>query len=190
MTASYTEIVLAGCILILPFLYESSHVFRYHLKFFLYYLIVMINSVILIPVYCFKPKNVRNLFISIGFLQAYLDFNWIKMDFKRQGTSRKRSGLYNCLQSSKFHRCIGFSAGMFDIWHAMDKCTVIAKRELFYAWPFGLAAWLCGLIFIPRIQTEKAKEIMSRAVETVKADKVSINIFLGFSFVENEQNIY
>lgn len=61
MNASYTEIILAGSILILPFLYESSHVFRYYLKFFLYYIIVMINSVILIPVFLCKPRDVRNL---------------------------------------------------------------------------------------------------------------------------------
>ena len=61
MNASYTEIIFAGCILILPFLYESSHVFRYHLKFVLYYAIVMLNSVILIPLFCFRAGNVRNL---------------------------------------------------------------------------------------------------------------------------------
>ncbi|KAJ8985739.1 hypothetical protein NQ317_014392 [Molorchus minor] len=64
MTASYTEIILAASILILPFLYESSHVFRYYLKFFLCYAIVMINSLILIPVFCFRPKDVRNLLLA------------------------------------------------------------------------------------------------------------------------------
>lgn len=55
----------------------------------------------------------------------------------------------------------------------MDKCTVIAKKELLYSGPFGLAAYLCGLIFIPRIQSDKAKAIMNSAIDKIKPDKVS-----------------
>lgn len=63
---------------------------------------------------------------------------------------------------------------MFDIWRYMDKCTVIAKKEILYTGPFGLAAYLCGLIFIPRVQSDKAKTIMNLAVEQIKPDKVRI----------------
>lgn len=63
--------------------------------------------------------------------------------------------------------------GLFDIWPIMDKCTVVAKKELLYAWPFGLAAWLCGLIFIPRMNTDEAKNLMNQAAENIKKDKVS-----------------
>lgn len=62
---------------------------------------------------------------------------------------------------------------MFDIWRVMDKCTVIAKKELLYTGPFGLAAWLCGLIFIPRVQTDKAKDIMNFAADRIKSKKVT-----------------
>lgn len=62
---------------------------------------------------------------------------------------------------------------MFDIWRLMDKCTVIAKKSILYSGPFGLAAYLCGLIFIPRVQSDKAKIIMNMAVEKIKPDKVS-----------------
>lgn len=61
MSASYAEITLAGCILILPFLYESSHIFRFYLKFFLYYFLVSCVALVVIPYYCFKAKDVRNL---------------------------------------------------------------------------------------------------------------------------------
>lgn len=61
---------------------------------------------------------------------------------------------------------------MFDIWRYMDKCTVIAKKELLYS-PFGLAAYLCGLVFIPRVQSDKAKTIMNTAIDSIKPDKVS-----------------
>jgi len=66
-----------------------------------------------------------------------------------------------------------FLTGMFDIWPIMDKCTVVAKKELFYAWPFGLAAWLCGLIFIDRMNTDKARTTINRATTLIKEKKVN-----------------
>lgn len=55
----------------------------------------------------------------------------------------------------------------------MDKCTVVAKKELFYAWPFGLAAWLCGLIFIPRTHRARAQQVMEDAAQKIKQEKVN-----------------
>ncbi|KAJ8918029.1 hypothetical protein NQ315_011485 [Exocentrus adspersus] len=173
MTASYTEIVLASCILILPFLYESSHVFRYHLKFFLYYSIVMINSVILLPVFCFKPMNVRNLLLASTFCRHISSLIGIRWILRGKENLEKEQA---CIIVSNHQSSLDI-LGMFDIWHVMDKCTVIAKKELFYAWPFGLAAWLCGLIFIPRVQSDTAKDLMNRAVEKVQADKVKLWVF-------------
>lgn len=66
---------------------------------------------------------------------------------------------------------------MFDFWPIMNKCTVVAKRELFFAWPFGLAAWLCGLIFINRMQTERAREQLYAAAEKIKVKKIKLWIF-------------
>lgn len=62
---------------------------------------------------------------------------------------------------------------MFDIWHIMDKCTVVAKKELYYAWPFGLAAWLCGLIFIDRVHAKKAHNSINDAAVVIKQKKVT-----------------
>lgn len=66
---------------------------------------------------------------------------------------------------------------MFDIWPVMNKCTVVAKRELFYAWPFGLAAWLCGLVFIDRMQTDKARSQLCAAAEVIKSKKIKLWVF-------------
>ncbi|VEN44522.1 unnamed protein product [Callosobruchus maculatus] len=80
MTASYTELIFVGCILLLPFLYESSQKFRYHLKFLLYYTITILNSIILIPVFCIRPKDVRNLLLASDFckqISRVIGIKWI-----------------------------------------------------------------------------------------------------------------
>lgn len=65
-------------------------------------------------------------------------------------------------------------AGMFQFWHIMGKCTVVAKKELMYAGPFGPAAWLCDLVFIPRMQSDVAKQVMHEAAKKARRDKVML----------------
>lgn len=48
-------------VLLLPFLYETSHVFRYYFKFLIYYVVVSSFAIFLIPVMLFKARNVENL---------------------------------------------------------------------------------------------------------------------------------
>lgn len=66
---------------------------------------------------------------------------------------------------------------MFDIWPVMNKCTVVAKKEIFYVWPFGLAAWLAGLIFIDRVRSEKARNTLNSVNRVIKKDKVKVWVF-------------
>lgn len=65
---------------------------------------------------------------------------------------------------------------MFEIWPVMRKCTVVAKKELFYAWPFGLAAWLCGLIFIDRLNSDSARQAINSSISQLKENKVCIYV--------------
>lgn len=66
---------------------------------------------------------------------------------------------------------------MFDIWNVMGKTTVVAKRELLYVWPFGLCAYLCGLIFIDRYRVDKAKNTMNDAMLELKKKNIKLWIF-------------
>lgn len=68
-------------------------------------------------------------------------------------------------------------AGLFQFWHIMDKCTVIAKKEILYVFPFGLAAWLCGLVFIPRNQGLLSRHIMQEATKRLKKENVMYPLF-------------
>lgn len=77
--------------------------------------------------------------------------------------------------------------GMFDLWPVMDKCTVVAKKEIFYAWPVGLGAWLCGLIFIDRMNSEKARSVLNTATQEIRDKKVKscawIALIITISFL-------
>lgn len=81
-----------------------------------------------------------------------------------------------------------------EIWPVMDKCAVIAKKEIFYLWPFGLASWLWGTIFIDRMNVKNAQSTINKTGQAICQKKViSINnlkinrffsIHLVFYFLE------
>lgn len=59
-----------------------------------------------------------------------------------------------------------------EIWPKLDRCTVLAKKEVFYLWPFGLATWLWGTIFIDRFNVEKAQSTINSTATIIKNRKV------------------
>lgn len=70
----------------------------------------------------------------------------------------------------------------------MNKTTVVAKRELLYVWPFGVCAWLCGLIFIDRYAAEKAKDTMNKAMEKLKKSRIKLWVFPEGKVAQNNFN--
>ena len=59
----------------------------------------------------------------------------------------------------------------------MEKVTVIAKRELLYFGTFGIAAWLCGLIFIDKKARDHSKIVMKNVCEDLKKKKIKLWVF-------------
>jgi 1-acyl-sn-glycerol-3-phosphate acyltransferase len=70
---------------------------------------------------------------------------------------------------------------MFNIWQVMDKCAPVAKKELFYVWPFGLGAWLAGVVFIDRLNSKKANQQLAHASKLMKTHKVPNFITIWYS---------
>ncbi|XP_067006856.1 1-acyl-sn-glycerol-3-phosphate acyltransferase alpha [Anabrus simplex] len=173
MAPSSLELILIGFILILPFLYETSKAFRYYFKFFVYYGFVMTTAIVVIPVMIFRPKDVRNLLLASSICHHISGLIGLKWELRGTEHIEKEQA---CVIVANHQSSLDI-LGMFDIWPIMDKCTVVAKKELFYAWPFGLAAWLCGLIFIDRMNSDKARTVINRATEHIKEKKIKMWVF-------------
>lgn len=173
--ASYVELFVLCLLLMLPFpfFYENSHMFRYYFKFFIYYGIVSFNSVILIPAFLLRPFDVRNLLWASTFCHRVSTLIGLRWELRGREHLEKEQA---CIIVANHQSSLDV-LGMFAIWHVMNKCTVVAKRELFYAWPFGLAAWLAGLTFIDRVRGEKARNTLNAVNSRVKIDKIKLWVF-------------
>lgn len=72
---------------------------------------------------------------------------------------------------------------MFNIWEVIDKLAAIAKKELFYIWPFGLSAYLAGVVFIDRSNAKVAYKQLSVTSEVMVKNKVSnISLSCGYGY--------
>ncbi|XP_012283694.1 1-acyl-sn-glycerol-3-phosphate acyltransferase alpha isoform X2 [Orussus abietinus] len=142
-------------------------------EFLTYYGIVMANAVLLIPIMIFRPGNVKNLLLASSLCQPVSTLLGLHWELRGREHLEKEQA---CVIVANHQSSLDI-LGMFHLWPVMEKCTVVAKKEIFYAWPFGLAAWLCGLIFIDRMNTEKARSIISSAMERLKTEKIKLWIF-------------
>ncbi|KAG5682760.1 hypothetical protein PVAND_012093 [Polypedilum vanderplanki] len=125
-----------------------------------------------IPYFAIRGKTVENILIyaeTIKHLTRVLGITW---------TLR---GAESLMENKSFiiianHQTSVDIMGMFNIWHVIQSMTVIAKKELLYAGPFGIAAYLSGLIFIDR-HSSKGKETMNQAMEVLKKNNTKLWIF-------------
>lgn len=172
LASEYTNVLVAA-VMVTSFLYEFSHRFRLYLKFMLYYTMVMVTSVLCIPFIIWRPGDVRNTLIATFPLQALnllLGLEWEVHGQEHITVDRPAIVVANHQSSVDF-------LGMVYMWPMFYKITAIAKKELFYAMPFGLTAWLCGTRFIDRRNPDKAKASMNAALEYVKENSVKLWVF-------------
>ncbi|XP_026323351.1 1-acyl-sn-glycerol-3-phosphate acyltransferase alpha-like isoform X2 [Hyposmocoma kahamanoa] len=66
---------------------------------------------------------------------------------------------------------------MFNIWHVANKVAAIARKEIFYVWPFGLAAYLAGVVFIDRNNSKDAYRQLKATSEIMIKNKTKIWVF-------------
>ncbi|GAB1866424.1 1-acyl-sn-glycerol-3-phosphate acyltransferase [Camponotus japonicus] len=173
MAPSCYEVILVGFILVLPFLYETSRTFRYYFKFLVYYGLVMVNAILLMPFISLRPGNVKNFLWASTLCQPISTLLGLRWELRgREHLEKDRA----CIIVANHQSSLDVQ-GMFHLWPVMDKCTAVAKKEIFYAWPVGLGAWLSGLIFIDRMNSEKARSVLNSATKELKAKKMKLWIF-------------
>ena len=61
---------------------------------------------------------------------------------------------------------------MAEVWDICGKVSAVAKREIMYCGPFGIAAYLVGLIFIDRMNSEESKSALKEAGRKIREEKV------------------
>jgi len=151
-------------------LYEDSPKFQYRFKFCFFVVYVSLVCLLTIPFNMFNPGNVENLLKANPF---------VKFAAKMLGIKYEISGSENldtdepCVIVCN-HQSILDTLVMAHAWP--KRCAGVCKKELLYIFPFGLAAWLCGTVFIDRSKGKSINQLSTTA-ENFHKQKTKLWIF-------------
>uniref|UniRef100_A0A1B6EH48 1-acyl-sn-glycerol-3-phosphate acyltransferase n=1 Tax=Clastoptera arizonana TaxID=38151 RepID=A0A1B6EH48_9HEMI len=168
-----TAVLGGGLLVVCVLLFTVSQVFRYYAKFLVFVVLSIIFATIFIPLMLFRPKNYKNALLpawGARQISKLLNLKW------------KLRGHENIINDTGCVVLINHQSALdllvlAELWPVLQRCTVISKREIFYAWPFGLAAWLWGTIFINRLNGEKAQSAINKTGETIRTKQAKLCMF-------------
>ncbi|KOB76754.1 Acyltransferase AGPAT3 [Operophtera brumata] len=121
---------------------ETPNFVKFKSKFLIFYIWTSLTSVILLPFFVFNPKNVKNALVAtqiVKHVTRVIEVKWHLINGRVLAEDRGAVVVSN-------HQSSIDILGMFNIWHIADKIAAIARKEIFYVWPFGLAAYLAGVV--------------------------------------------
>ncbi|KAF5280655.1 hypothetical protein FQA39_LY05303 [Lamprigera yunnana] len=159
--------------MLLTIVWSVSSMARYYLKFSIFILSSLIFATVPIPIMLLRPRDSKNGLIPAKCLSMCTWILGLKYEVKGLENIVKGSG---CVVLINHQSAIDLIV-LAELWPVMDNCTVISKKEVFYLWPFGLASWLWGTIFIDRLNAEKAQSSINQTGETIRKNKARVLMF-------------
>lgn len=127
----------------------------------------------LIPVFLIRIRDVRNNLIGSAILKHISKVVGIRWELRRGEILREERGAV--IVSN--HQSMFDILGLFNVWQVAGKLTIVARKEVFYVWPFGIAAWLTGIVFIDRVNGRIANKQLVEQSDLINKKKTKIWIF-------------
>ncbi|XP_025415103.1 1-acyl-sn-glycerol-3-phosphate acyltransferase beta-like [Sipha flava] len=160
-------------IMFIIIMYTSSHAFRYCAKFTIFSVLSFLSATIFIPLMLRRPRDYRNGLLPAWGGRQISKLLGLKWEMRGKENIVQNTG---CVVLINHQSCLDLLV-LSEIWPVMERCTVISKKQIFYFWPFGLASWLWGTIFIDRLNGEKAQQTINKTGETIRDKKAKLCLF-------------
>ncbi|KFQ34012.1 1-acyl-sn-glycerol-3-phosphate acyltransferase alpha, partial [Mesitornis unicolor] len=145
--------------------------FRYFCKMTFYKLWVFTVSILVIIISIPRGRNVENLkYFRMSFLPLKYIFG-LKIVVKGKENLRTRKPFVLVLN----HQTSLDIMVMMEI--LPNRCVPIAKKEILYMGPFGLACWLSGLIFIDHKRREESINALTEVADSLHKENLCVLLF-------------
>ncbi|KAM3966688.1 1-acyl-sn-glycerol-3-phosphate acyltransferase beta-like [Aphomia sociella] len=125
------------------------------------------------PVFLLKPKHPRNNRWAAKF--SIVVTSLLDLDFCLRNGDILAEDRGAIIVSN--HQSSLDILGMLSIWDVVYNLTAVAKKELFYVWPFGIAAYLAGVIFIDRSNARSAIKSLQASSRVMTQRKTKIWVY-------------
>lgn len=164
-----------GCMAFFMFVVVAvnlSKVVRFYIKYYLYNSMYLVLGVVCIPFMLMSPGDPDNVSWASLFTSMSVKYLF--------GIRVSAKGLEH-LESEQPYIIVGNHQSTIDHISMMEiwpkRCTIMMKKSLKYAGPFGLAAILSGCIFVDRSSRVTARQALDDTIKTIKKKKAKIWMF-------------
>uniref|UniRef100_A0A2C9KS05 1-acyl-sn-glycerol-3-phosphate acyltransferase n=1 Tax=Biomphalaria glabrata TaxID=6526 RepID=A0A2C9KS05_BIOGL len=166
------QFIIIFLLLVIPVAYQLSGTFKYYFKLLIYHTLTILIGLGV----CFyalpRGRNTKNHNFVTGCVKLFL---WravgVKVLIRGQEILEKDEPAVIVVN----HQSSLDMIPLFTFWP--ENCVSLAKRELWLTGPFGLGAWLCGTIYINRLDHQSARKTMETAAELIIKKKLKVAIF-------------
>jgi len=163
-------LIFVMCVLVV--LANISTRLNYIVKFAYLTCAYMTVSTIIIPFCLFRPRHPQNGSMTARVLQ-YIN-RLIPLTFRIVGAEHLKVPTAAVVVLN--HQSSIDLMAVMEIWPILQKAAPIAKKELKYVGPFGLACWLVGVCFIDR-KSKTSHEDMNKLGEEVRESGTKLIVF-------------
>lgn len=167
-----TIAILGFLLLVVIILFKYKNPFQFYVKWSIYVCITMSYATLSIPFLCLRPNNSKN--IQIVSKQLSWIFKIFKVDIALENAKylqiKEPYILINNHQSA-----LDFLI-MMKVWPG-GNCSPLAKKELLYTGPFGLAIWLAGLTFIDRLNPQSSRDTLNSLSKRINDENMRVWIY-------------
>jgi len=159
--------------LVFTCLFKFKSPIQFHVRSIFFIVCMASCSFLYLPIAAFRPKNTLN-FIWLGnFFKAVVCFFY--------GLKISVENYHNVESDKPFivicnHQSVIDVATMVVAW-PQNKTTVLGKKELLYTGPVGLTFWLCGMTFIDRFHSDKAKHLVNNLADRLNQENMRVWIY-------------
>ncbi len=158
----------------------------YTIKYTLYVGLVMLMSIVTIPIFIIRPRNAFNIRVGSLLINPLLDLFGLKYRIENAEVLDKEGP---CVIVANHQSSIDV-IGMMKLWpEHIRYCTVLAKKELVWALPFGFTAWLAGVEYVDRKSRERSSETMKLLAKKVQEKSLRLWIFPEGKIIQIKQQI-
>nr|XP_039259383.1 1-acyl-sn-glycerol-3-phosphate acyltransferase alpha-like [Styela clava] len=164
------------CLLVAGFasfslVYWTCAAFRFNIRMGLYYLYFICMATMLLPFMLWNGRSRKNM-LWCSFAQRVS--GWLF------GLHGEVSHIENLVTNGPSiivsnHQSAIDTTGMGKLF--TERSTILAKKELLYVGPFGLALWLSGFVFIERSNKKQSYQILDDVANKVKNEGLCVWIF-------------
>lgn len=169
----FGQIVFIFILLLIPILYQASSVFKYYFKLTVYYGLAVLVGVGVCLYSLRKPKSPDNhVFVTVSVKKLLMKV--LGMEIIVRGEEHLQTDEAGIMSIN--HQSSIDMLPLFYLWPKNAVC--LAKREiLWFSGTFGIGAWLCGTIWIDRLNHQRALQTMERTANLINTKKHKVAIF-------------